>query len=283
MFVPDSIVPDNMLVCIASDDASILGVLSSRLHVIWSLRAGGWLGIGNDPRYSKSRVFDPFPFPDPSEALKADIRAVAEELDAFRKARQAEHPRLTLTQMYNVLEKLRAGTALEGDDLRIRDEGLVLILKELHDRLDALVFDAYGWPRDLSDEEIVTRLVALNKARAQEEARGLIRWLRPDYQKARAGVSAPVEPSETQDTMTLVVTAAKEQKPLFPTNEVERTAAVVAALANASGPVDAAAIAAGFRQGKRIEPQVQATLASLVRMAIASSPDGRSFMFRRVA
>ncbi|MDQ0512809.1 class I SAM-dependent DNA methyltransferase [Ancylobacter amanitiformis] len=282
-FLPREIVPDNMLVCIASEDAFVLGVLSSRPHVVWSLRAGGWLGIGNDPRYSKSRVFDPFPFPDVSEPLKADIRAVAEELDAFRKARQAEHPRLTLTQMYNVLEKLRAGATLDADDIRIRDEGLVLILRELHDKLDALVFRAYGWPENLSDEDIIARLVALNKERAKEEARGLIRWLRPDYQKARAGITREVEAAETQDTMTLVVAAEKEQKPLFPANEVERTAAIMSALANASAPLDAASIAAGFRQGKRVEPQVRATLASLVRMGFASSRDGIGFMFRRVA
>ncbi|MDF2620610.1 MAG: hypothetical protein K0S00_3269 [Xanthobacteraceae bacterium] len=282
-FLPEDIVPDNMLVCIASEDAFVLGVLSSRTHVVWALRAGGWLGIGNDPRYSKSRVFDPFPFPDASEPLKVDIRAVAEELDAFRKARQVEHPRLTLTQMYNVLEKLRVGAPLDEDDERIRDEGLVLVLKELHDRLDARVLDAYGWPHNLSDEDIIARLVALNKQRAKEEARGLIRWLRPDYQKARAGLATSVRPEETQDSMALVVDAAREQKPQFPADEVERTAAIMAALANASGTVDAAAIAAGFRQGKRVEPQIQATLASLVRMGFASSPDGRSFMFRRVA
>ncbi|MEP9349970.1 DNA methyltransferase [Xanthobacter sp. KR7-225] len=280
-FLCIDVLPDNKLVCVGVSDATILGVMSSRAHLSWAARAGGLLE--DRPVYPKSSCFDPFPFPDPSETLKADIRAVAEELDAFRKARQAEHPRLTLTQMYNVLEKLRAGAKLDADDIRICDEGLVLILKELHDKLDALVFDAYGWPRDLSDEDIIARLVALNKERAKEEARGLIRWLRPDYQKARAGVSLPVDPTEAQDTMKLVVEAAKEQKPLFPAGEVERTAAVVAALANASGAVDAAAIAAGFRQGKRIEPQVQATLASLVRMAIASSLDGRSFMFRRVA
>ena len=72
---------------------------------------------------------------------------VAEELDAFRKARQNDYPRLTLTQMYNVLEKLKAGQTLTDEDKCIKDQGLVLILKELHERLDALVFEAYGWPR----------------------------------------------------------------------------------------------------------------------------------------
>jgi hypothetical protein len=64
-FLGASILPDNMLVAAASADPLHLGVLSSRLHVSWALRAGGWLGMGNDPRYSKSRCFDPFPFPDP--------------------------------------------------------------------------------------------------------------------------------------------------------------------------------------------------------------------------
>ena len=99
--------------CFALTDAVFLGVLSSRFHVLWSLRAGGWLGIGNDSRYLKSLVFDTFPFPAPPDALKARIRAVAEELDALRKQRQVEHPDLTLTQIYNVLEKLRRGEALD--------------------------------------------------------------------------------------------------------------------------------------------------------------------------
>jgi len=35
-----------------------------------------------------------------------------------------------------------------------------------HKRLDAAVFAAYGWPADLTDEEILARLLALNLARA---------------------------------------------------------------------------------------------------------------------
>ena len=186
-FLPIEILPDNMLVCIASADSFHMGVLSSRAHGPWALRAGGWLGVGNDPRYSKSRVFDPFPFPDPPEALRSDIRLVAEELDAFRKARQAEHPGLTLTGMYNVLDKLKTGAALDANEERIGDEGLILILKELHERLDRLVLQAYGWPASLGDEEILARLVALNKERAAEERRGHVRWLRADYQIPRSG------------------------------------------------------------------------------------------------
>ena len=62
-----------------------LGVLSSRIHVTWALHAGGWLGVGNDPVYVKTTCFEKFPFPDATDAQKARIRALAEELDAHRK------------------------------------------------------------------------------------------------------------------------------------------------------------------------------------------------------
>ncbi|MGL4186671.1 MAG: class I SAM-dependent DNA methyltransferase, partial [Thiotrichaceae bacterium] len=74
--------------------------------------------------------------------------------------------------------------------------------------LDRAVFDAYGWndlaPRlvgkagattplvDKTDdqtqaeEELLTRLVALNAHRTEEEAQGHIRWLRPDFQAPHA-------------------------------------------------------------------------------------------------
>lgn len=64
-FLDASVTPDHMIVAIGSDDPLHLAVLSSRLHVIWAVRSGGWLGIGNDSRYSKSRCFDPFPSPIP--------------------------------------------------------------------------------------------------------------------------------------------------------------------------------------------------------------------------
>ena len=61
-FLDRNVRPDNMLVNIGSDADSLLAVLSSRVNVCWSIEAGGWLGMGNDPRYSKSRTFDPMPF-----------------------------------------------------------------------------------------------------------------------------------------------------------------------------------------------------------------------------
>lgn len=138
-----------MLVAIATDDAANLGILSSHIHVVWTLAQGGTLE--DRPRYTKSQCFDPFPFPDANNIQKQTIRVIAEELDIHRKRVLAEHPHLTLTGLYNVLEKVRAGAQpheFDEYDRTIFDDGLVLIIKELHDKLDVAVAEAYGWPAD---------------------------------------------------------------------------------------------------------------------------------------
>lgn len=324
-FLDVSILPDNKLVAIGIDDGLHLGVLSSHTHVTWALRAGGWLGVGNDPVYVKSRCFDPFPFPDANNIQKQTIRVIAEELDAHRKRVLAEHEHMTLTKLYNVLEKVRAGASPsprvrgEGasrsndapphpeaslrsvsdlsphagrgeDDLtdaerRIFDDGLVLILKELHERLDAAVADAYGWPHDLTDEEILARLVALNKERGTEEKRGLVRWLRPDYQVPRfaKGLDKQAAAEEGAQVAAMLDVTVREQKPTFPSGAVEQTAAVFAALAQASAPLDAAAIAAQFRKTKNSEAKIARLLASLARLGHVASSDGKSFALRQIA
>ena len=224
-FLPTTVLPDQTIVAIGFDNAEFLAVLSSNQHVQWALAAGGWLGVGNDPRYTKSRCFDPFPFPDLTDAQKTHLRALGEELDAHRKRQQAAHARLTLTNMYNVLEKLRAGDVIEGKDKEIYDQGLIGILRDLHDQIDVAVADAYGWPHDLSDEEILMRLVDLNKERAAEEAAGHIRWLRPDYQNP---TGATVEKGKTKD-MDLGVVVKVEKSP-WPKNLPDQIAAVREAL-----------------------------------------------------
>lgn len=183
-------IPDTSVVAIASADAFLLGVLSSRVHLVFALRAAGRLGVGNDPRYQHSSTFLPFPFPAVSEASTPRIRALGESLDAHRKQRQAMHPSLSITGMYNVLTKLRSGESLTAREKVIHEQGLVSVLRQIHDDLDAAVFDAYGWPHDLADEEILERLVALNRERAEEEKNGLVRWLRPEFQAPKGAVAA---------------------------------------------------------------------------------------------
>src|SRR5690606_13992757 len=47
-FLDADILPDQGLIAIASDEASLAGILSSRIHAAWALAAGGFLGVGND-------------------------------------------------------------------------------------------------------------------------------------------------------------------------------------------------------------------------------------------
>jgi hypothetical protein len=184
---------------------------------------------------------------------------------------------------YNVLAKLRAGEKLDAREEAIKTNGLVLILKVLHERLDALVAEAYGWSENLSDNEILERLVALNAERAAEEKRGLVRRLRPEYQRARAGIAPDqrVEEAGEQLEAPLVFAAAKAQKPAFPASDLERTAAVFAALTEASEPLDAQSIAAKFRQGRKIEPSVARILVAFARMGQFRAGDGARFTLRR--
>ena len=183
-FLDSSVLPDNMVVAVGLPTALHLGILQSRVHVAWAVETGGWLGVGNDSRYSKSRVFDPFPFPDATPEHAECIGNIAERLDATRKAALAENPDLTMTGLYNLMEGQRKGT-LTPTQQKDAMRGRVGIIAKLHDDLDAAVAAAYGWPADLPPAEIVARLVALNAERAAEEAEGKVRWLRPEYQIPR--------------------------------------------------------------------------------------------------
>ncbi len=60
-----NIVPDYKIHVIVREDDYFFGVLQSRVHEIWSLAQGSWMGKGNDPSYSSSRTFGTFPFPWP--------------------------------------------------------------------------------------------------------------------------------------------------------------------------------------------------------------------------
>lgn len=249
-FLDISILPDNMLVAIASDRASHLGILSSRIHVCWALAAGGWLGFGNDPRYQKSRCFDPFPFPLLTPAQEARIGALAEELDGLRKRVLADNDgRFTLTELYNVLEKRRAGAAFTPAEKDIYDAGHVGVLLDLHRDLDAAVAAAYGWPVDLADRDILLRLVALNKQRAAEEAQGLIRWLRPEFQNpAGTGV-------QTQLVADLGETAVAAKRPAWPKLPAEQVQALLRTLSAANTALPADAVARQFKgaRGKVVQ------------------------------
>ncbi|WP_417489434.1 DNA methyltransferase [Maricaulis sp.] len=111
VFVDRNVIFDSTTTVIPADDAEMLAILSARVHEVWALAAGGTLE--DRPRYNKTRCFDPFPFPDLTgkPALKSRLDELGERLDAQRKSVLARHDFLTMTKLYNVLERVRA---LEG-------------------------------------------------------------------------------------------------------------------------------------------------------------------------
>ncbi len=266
-FLSTDILPDQKLIAVASDDAYYLGILSSKFHLSWSLAVCSYIGVGNDPTYNKSLCFDSFPFPAATTAQQARIRDLGEKLDVHRKARQELYPELTMTGMYNVLEALRAGRELTAKEKIIHEQGLVTVLRELHDELDAAVAEAYGWPVDLPDEEILARLVALNAERVEEERNGLIRWLRPEYQtkpkaerkatQATLGIALP-EADADKAKGAKTGKAKSEPKPAWPSDLLEQTQAVRAAadaLQSAGKSVAPETVAAAFTRAPRARVQ----------------------------
>ena len=204
--------------------------------------------------------------------------------------------------MYNVLEKLRSGEALTDKEKKIHDDGLVSVLKKIHDDLDAAVFDAYGWPATLSDDEILERLVALNHERAAEEKRGLVRWLRPEFQAKegagdvqqeidvadeddaddeptaqgpkrgkRAAKKATAKEAASRPAKPARAKAAKATKLAWPKDLAEQTRAVRASLAAAGEVVNAADLARQFKNAKA--PRVEEILDTLVALGHARHTD----------
>lgn len=275
-FLDSSIAPDNMLVVIADSDSFHLGVLSSLTHVVWALAAGGRLGVGNDPRYNKSRCFEPFPFPATTNQYQEPIRSIAEQLDGHRKRQQAQYVGLTLTGMYNVLEKLKTGEALTAKEKIIHEQGLVSVLKQLHDELDLAVLAAYGWSelaplmevvngnlpaqrlsptanrddvkREL-EETLLEKLVSLNRERAEDEKKGIIHWLRPEYQNPQGAVSANTIDEQTKlamDEETDAPIVINIEKQPWPKGDLEQVKAVADLIGASKSPLNLESVAASF-------------------------------------
>ena len=269
-FLDARILPDNKLVAIALNDAFYLGVLSSSLHTAWALASGSWLGVGNDPVYVKSRCFETFPFPAAdtglTPALSDKIRKLAEQIDAHRKRQQATHADVTLTGLYNVLEKLHTGEALTAKDKTLHEHGLVGVLQTFHDELDAAVLTAYGW-NNTAPDVLLARLVALNVQRTAEEAKGTIRWLRPAFQAPSQGQQAAIAMPE-QVALTAKVKKGKSPKARaaqpWPVSMPEQVKAVADVLAQAGTAMDLAAIAAHFSSRGRWRERLPSILETLV-------------------
>ncbi|MCY4660237.1 MAG: class I SAM-dependent DNA methyltransferase [Acidobacteria bacterium] len=172
--------PDHQLIVIARDDDTTFGILHSRFHEIWSLRLCTWLGKGNDPRYTPSTTFETFPFP---EGLTPDIpaadyadepRAVAVALAARRLVELRDRWLNPLEWVEWVAEPVpgypkRPVPRDEDSAKALRKRTLTNLynarpqwLTDAHSALDAAVAAAYGWPSDISHDEALRELLALN-------------------------------------------------------------------------------------------------------------------------
>jgi hypothetical protein len=272
VFLDASILPDNRLIIFAFNDAYDLGILSSRIHVVWALATGATLE--DRPVYTKTACFEKFPFPTATDAQHVRIRELAESLDGHRKRQLTQHPKLTLTDIYNVLEKLRTGASLNAEEQLTHEEGLVSVLRQLHDDLDAAVAAAYGLTVTATDEEILAFLCALNVQRAADERNGLIRWLRPSFQHpVTTTTQATLDTGETE-TVPTPAKAKPTAKLAWPKTLAEQAQAVRAALVSAAGPADVATLAKTFKSAKidRLEDILE-TLASLGQARVLQ--DGR--------
>jgi hypothetical protein len=116
------------------------------------------------------------------------------------------------------------------------------------------------------DEAVLERLVALNAERAAEEKRGLVRWLRPEFQNPQGG-HAPDQVEIDDAAQAPAATAAKKQP--WPKDLPDQVRAVADALAAAGAPLDEAALAAAFSARGRWRERLPTILDTLVAIGRA--------------
>ena len=174
--------PDSATIAIARDDDTTFGILHSRFHEAWSLRLCTWLGKGNDPRYTPTTTFGTFPFPDgltpntPAADYADDPRAAA-IADAAQRLVELRDRWLNPPEWVEWLDEPvpgyptrpvprdeTAATALKTRTLTNLYNTRPQWLADAHATLDAAVATAYGWPTDISDDDALAELLALNLA-----------------------------------------------------------------------------------------------------------------------
>ena len=214
--------PANVVIAFGRSDDFFLGLLQCKFHRIWALKQG--TRLETRPRYTPTTCFETFPFPCPTPKQESAIAAAAKELNELREhwlnppewtvektlefpgtvngpwARYVDAQTVNAntgigTVRYPRLEPrdadcaamLKKRTLTELYNKRQRGEGDSAWLDFAHKKLDAAVAAAYGWPADLSDEQILERLLALNLERAAEEAKADRKAKRKSQREKHAG------------------------------------------------------------------------------------------------
>jgi hypothetical protein len=190
VWVHSSVFPTNLLDVFSRDDDTAFGVLHSRMHELWSLGLGTWLGVGNDPRYTPSTTFETFPFPEgltpniPAPDYAADPRAIA----IGAAAKRLNELRENWLNPVDLVQRVREVVPGYPDRILPVDEKAAKELKKrtltnlynerppwldhAHRDLDKAVAAAYGWSDwgdGLADDVILERLFKLNQERAAKQ------------------------------------------------------------------------------------------------------------------
>ena len=184
VWIAPQVLPDSRINAIARDDVVTFGILQSRFHEMWSLRLGGWHGVGNDPQYTPRMGFETFPFPEgltpnvpasvhADEPRAIAIAAAARQLDELREAWL--NPADLVVRVAEVVPGFpdRVLPVSPKSALILKKRTLTNLYNErpawldnAHREVDAAVAAAYGWPVDIGDEDALARLLELNHERA---------------------------------------------------------------------------------------------------------------------
>jgi type II restriction/modification system DNA methylase subunit YeeA len=179
------VLPDKNLIVIARDDDTTFGILHSRYHELWALRLG--TSLEDRPRYTSTTTFRTFPFPD---GLMPSISAATFASDAAAiKIAEAARKLVAARDKWLTPPELVASTpdTIPKSPIRLlpKDAAAAVVLKtrtltnlyngrgtpggawldSLHRDLDEAVAEAYGWPKTITDDEALEKLLALNSVR----------------------------------------------------------------------------------------------------------------------
>ena len=182
-----SVLPDSRLFAIAHEDDASFGILSSRIHEVWSLANASMHGVGNDPTYNAKSCFETFPFPEgltpnlaPTEYTNTAATGIANEVQALNTLRDNWLNPSEWTDWVRTPEEEKANFPLRpvakpGHEADLKKRTLTNLynarpvwLDNAHKTLDAAVAKAYGWndyTPQMRDEEILCRLLVLNQTR----------------------------------------------------------------------------------------------------------------------
>lgn len=151
---------NDAMIVFARDDDYFFGVIHSKLHEVWARGKGTQVReVESGFRYTPTTTFETFPFPwTPGKEPKKDprVKAIAQ---AAKELVELRDKWLNPEETFGIDFKKRTLTNLFNE----RPTWLELA----HKKLDEAVFAAYGWPSNLTDEEILERLLKLNLERSR--------------------------------------------------------------------------------------------------------------------